>query len=198
LDWADADFFQHNVAKLLFLCKRTPFFANFLCTRVKAPDSDDYKKLTRVVRSIRATRLLPLTLATHSATAICWWVDASFVVHDDMRSHTGGAMTLGKGVVYGTSTGQKFNTRSSTEGELVGVHDVMPQILGTHKDTLSSKMRFMKISRVPFYSSATAARLAVSILGILTSAIFSLRIGSMQHRFLWNTVLLATWLPIFY
>jgi hypothetical protein len=62
---------------------------------------------------------------------IKWWVDSSFAVHPDMRSHTGGAMTLGKGVVYGASTRQKLNTRSSTEAELVGVDDMMPQILWT-------------------------------------------------------------------
>jgi hypothetical protein len=40
-------------------------------------------------------------------------------------------MTLGKGTVYATSTRQKLNTRSSTEAELVGVNDVMPQVLWT-------------------------------------------------------------------
>jgi hypothetical protein len=33
--------------------------------------------------------------------------------------------------VYGTSTRQKLNTKSSTEAELVGVNDVMPQVLWT-------------------------------------------------------------------
>ena len=60
-----------------------------------------------------------------------WWVDASFAVHPDMKSHTGGVMTLGKGAVYATSTRQKLNTKSSTEGELVGVNDVLPQVLWT-------------------------------------------------------------------
>jgi hypothetical protein len=40
-------------------------------------------------------------------------------------------MSLGKGVVFGTSTRQKLNTKSSTEAELVGVNDVMPQALWT-------------------------------------------------------------------
>jgi hypothetical protein len=48
-----------------------------------------------------------------------------------MNSHTGGAMTLGKGIVYGTSTHQQLNTQSSTECELVGVNDVMPQLSWT-------------------------------------------------------------------
>ena len=38
-------------------------------------------------------------------------------------------MTLGKGMIYATSTRQKINIRSSTEGELVDVNDVMPQVL---------------------------------------------------------------------
>jgi len=44
-----------------------------------------------------------------------WWVDASFAVHPNMRSHTGGVMTLGSGGAYSVSTKQKLNTRSSTE-----------------------------------------------------------------------------------
>jgi hypothetical protein len=43
----------------------------------------------------------------------------------------GGMMSLGKGAAYGTSTREKLNTKSSTEAELVGVNDVMPQILWT-------------------------------------------------------------------
>ena len=59
------------------------------------------------------------------------WVDASFAVHPDMRSHTGGIISLGKGGVYSTSTRQKLNTRSSTEAELVAVSDVLPELLWT-------------------------------------------------------------------
>jgi hypothetical protein len=48
-----------------------------------------------------------------------------------MKSHTGGAMSLGAGVIYGTSKRQKLNTKSSTEAEVVGTDDVMPQMLWT-------------------------------------------------------------------
>ena len=48
-----------------------------------------------------------------------------------MKSHTGAVMTLGKGAIYGSSTRQRINTKSSTESELVAVNDVMPQILWT-------------------------------------------------------------------
>jgi hypothetical protein len=128
--------FHHNFAKLLFLCKRArpdvqPATA-FLCTRVKSPNTDDYKKLARVMRYLRATRTMPLTLeATAGINIIKWWVDASYAVHPDMQSHTGAMMTLGQGAVYAMSSRQKLTTRSSTEGELVGVGDAMAQIIWT-------------------------------------------------------------------
>eukprot|EP00978_Attheya_sp_CCMP212_P015133 scaffold38933_cov32-Attheya_sp.AAC.1 len=74
---------------------------------------------------------MPLTLEGTNMRIIKWWVDASYAVHPDMRSHTGATMTLGKGSIYSTSTRQKLNTKSSTEAELVGVSDAMSQILWT-------------------------------------------------------------------
>jgi hypothetical protein len=62
---------------------------------------------------------------------IKWWIDASFAVHPDMRSHTGGTMSLGKGSVYSLSRKQRLNTKSSTEAELVGVDDGMPLVIWT-------------------------------------------------------------------
>jgi S-adenosylmethionine:tRNA-ribosyltransferase-isomerase (queuine synthetase) len=40
-------------------------------------------------------------------------------------------MLLSKGSVYSTSVKQKLVTRSSTEAEVVAVHDVLPQMLWT-------------------------------------------------------------------
>jgi hypothetical protein len=130
-----AAMFHHHVAQLLFLCKHArpdiQMAVAFLCTRVKGPDNDDYKKLGRVIKYLRGSKNMPLTLEGDNAFVIKWWVDASFAVHPDMKSHTSGAMSLGKGIVYGTLTRQKLNTKSSTEAELVGINDVMPQILWT-------------------------------------------------------------------
>ena len=74
---------------------------------------------------------MPLTLEADGTHVVKWWVDASFAVHPDMKGHTGGMMTMGRGAVYGVSRGQKLVGRSSTEAELIGLHDVMPQILWT-------------------------------------------------------------------
>ena len=40
-------------------------------------------------------------------------------------------MSLGKGAICASSKRQRINTNSSTEAELVGVNDVLPQILWT-------------------------------------------------------------------
>jgi hypothetical protein len=58
-------------------------------------------------------------------------VDAAFATHHDMRSHTGGYITMGKGALYASSKRQKLNTKSSTEAELVGAGDFLPQTIWT-------------------------------------------------------------------
>ena len=135
VDEQRAQFFHTYVAKALFLCKRArpdlQTAVAFLCTRVQSCDNDDYKKLTRMLQFLRATREDYLTLSAASLHNVRWWVDASYAVHPDMKSHTGGAMSLGRGVIYGTSKRQKLNTKSSTESEVVGTDDVMPQMLWT-------------------------------------------------------------------
>ena len=135
LDEATSQMFHTNTAKLLFLLKRArpdvQTAVAYLTTRVRAPDEDDYKKLSRVMKYLRGSIDKILTLEADAMHLVKWWVDASFAVHHDMKSHTGATMSLGKGSVYSTSVRQKLNTKSSTEAELVGVDDVMPQVIWT-------------------------------------------------------------------
>jgi hypothetical protein len=84
-----------------------------------------------MIQFLRATKDDYLTLSATSLHNVRWWVDASYAVHPDMKSHTGGAMSLGRGVIYSSSKQQKLNTKSSTETELVGADDIMPQMLWT-------------------------------------------------------------------
>jgi hypothetical protein len=135
LDETTSELFHATVAKLLFLCKRArpdvQTAIAFLCTRVQHPTKHDYNKLARVIKYLRSTKDLVLRLSAENLNIVKWWVDASYAVHHDMRSHTGGTMSMGTGAVYSTSKKQKLNTKSSTEAELVGVNDVLPQALWT-------------------------------------------------------------------
>ena len=133
LDAEKAEEFHHVVAKGLFLCKRArddiqPTIA-FLTTRVKEPDQDDWNKLLRLLRFLKATQNVVKTLEISNLGIVQWWADAAFGVHIDMKSHTGGVMSMGKGAVQSISQKQKLNTKSSTEAELVGADDVMIHLM---------------------------------------------------------------------
>lgn len=67
----------------------------FHCTRVNEPTTDDQKKLARTIRYLMTTKHLPLILAMNTNGVSEWWVDASFAIHDDMRSRTGIVLSLG-------------------------------------------------------------------------------------------------------
>jgi len=77
---------------------------------VQKPDMDDNKQLVRVMKYLRGTR--DLTLTIEPGDHLSWWVDSSYAVHPDMRHHSGIYMTLGKGATYSTSSKQKLNTEA--------------------------------------------------------------------------------------
>ena len=57
------------------------------------------------------------------------FVDASYAVHNNMRSHTGGSITFGIEVFCSASEKQKLNAKSSNEAELVRVSEFLPKVL---------------------------------------------------------------------
>ena len=106
----------------------------FLCTRVKSLEQGNWKKLGRMICYLRAIWGLKLTLEANDIHVIKWWLDSTHILHPDMRGHTGQMMSLGSkglGAVYVGSSKQKINTKSSTETELVGASDALPQVLCT-------------------------------------------------------------------
>jgi hypothetical protein len=136
LDTKRSEIFHTFVAKGLFLCKRArpdiQQAISVLCTRVKDPNQADWEKLMRVMKYLNGTRNEYLvTLSADNLRVVKWYVDASFAVHPDFKSHTGAVMTLGKGAMQSIARKQKMNVRSSTEGELVAVDNAATMILWT-------------------------------------------------------------------
>ena len=127
--------FHSVTAKLLFVGKRgrpdIQTTVSFLTTRVSKADQDDWGKLKRLLQYLNSTIDLLLTLSMDSMHIMKTWVDASYAVHPDMRSHTGGCISFGKGMIISKSLKQKLNTKSSTEAELVGATDILPANLWT-------------------------------------------------------------------
>jgi hypothetical protein len=126
--------YHHTVAQLLFLSRVRRDIQTavaFLTTRVKHPDEDDWGKLKCVLKYLKGTRYPKLTLSADSLSILQWFVDASHQIHEDYKGHTGAFLTFGAGAITSSSNKQKMNTKSSTETELVAVHDKSGDILWT-------------------------------------------------------------------
>jgi hypothetical protein len=80
--------FHNLVAKTSYATKRarpdTCTAIAFLTTRVRAPNKDDWNKLTHLMKYLRGTRTLPLILSGNGTGILKWWVDAAFTVHPNM------------------------------------------------------------------------------------------------------------------
>ena len=136
LDKRQGEFFYSIVAKLLYVSKRARTDAQlaiaFLCNRVSCTEQDQ-KKLIRLLQYFNGTLDMPLILGADSLAKSKSWVDAAYdaayAVHNDMKSHTGGATSLGCGAIMCKSTKQKLNRKSSTEAKVVGSSDYLPNTI---------------------------------------------------------------------
>jgi len=102
---------------------------SFLCTRVQQPTEEDWSKLRRVLVYLNGTIDEERVIGVHDLNTLITMIDASYAVHPNMRSHTGGLMSLGRGILHGKSSKQKMNTKISTESELVGLSEYIPYSL---------------------------------------------------------------------
>jgi hypothetical protein len=130
LSVGDSEIFHSVTAKLLYVSKRSRLDIQlaiaFLCTRVSCSTDKDWLKLKRVLEYLRGTLDEYLTLGADDLSIMKTWVDASYAVHHDMKSHTGGVISFGIGAVMSKCSKHKLNTKSSTEAELVGASDYLP------------------------------------------------------------------------
>jgi hypothetical protein len=108
------------VAKLLYVA--TCFF----CSRVSKSTVEDKDKLKRLLEYLKGTLDLKNVLGADGLTDMRSWVDASYAVHPDMKSHTGGVTYFGTGGLLCKSTKQKLNAKSSKEAKLDGASDCLP------------------------------------------------------------------------
>ena len=97
--------------------------------RVLAPTEEDERKAARFVGYFESTRDLTLRLRCYLPPKVSTFIDASFAVHPNMRSHSGVCVTLGVGVFYSKSTAQKLNTTSSCHSEAVALAKCLQQSL---------------------------------------------------------------------
>ena len=135
LNNSEKELFHTNVAKLLYLAKRSRpdilTAVTFLTGRVTCATQEDNFKLNRIFNYLHGTLDITLQLTGSKDMNIEAFIDSSFAVHQSAKSHTGGVITIGNGVVHCKSSKQKLNSKSSTEAELIGLSDYLPQVIWT-------------------------------------------------------------------
>ena len=62
-----------------------------------------------MMKFLKGTQEVVLRLRIDTPLKLDWYWDSSFAVHEDFKSHTGGALTLGKGAALLTSKKQKLS-----------------------------------------------------------------------------------------
>ena len=83
------------------------------------------------MKYLQETWYLPLILEEYDSVILKWYIDWSFAINNDKKSHTGINLTMDKGTIYGGSLKHKLNSKSSTEVELINVSDGINQVLWT-------------------------------------------------------------------
>eukprot|EP00957_Ditylum_brightwellii_P118415 9031630-Ditylum_brightwellii.AAC.1 len=91
---------------------------SFLMRRVSNSNAGDWDKLLRALGWLKRRKADIRIIGAQSLTDVYTWFDAAYVVHDNMRSHMGGGIPMGYGLLTGKSAMEKLNVKSSMEAEL--------------------------------------------------------------------------------
>ena len=136
----DPKTFTSVVMSLVYTCTRgrPDIFLgiSFLCTHVQSPTKADEQKLKRICLYLMGTIDKVLLLTPSPELNLISWIDASYAIHQDAKGHSGVIITAGEkggSPVFISSRKQKLVARSSTEAELIALHDGSPQVVWSRK-----------------------------------------------------------------
>ena len=103
-DWR-SDIFHTVTAKVLHTVKRArPYLEtlwSFLTTRVSKSTEEDWKKLRRGLLFINGTMDDKRIIGANLLENLFTYIDSAYGVHNNMRGHTGGSISMGYGLVHG-------------------------------------------------------------------------------------------------
>ena len=118
------------IAKILNILKRgrsdLETLVSFLTMRVTKSNVDDSEKLKRGCTYVKNTIKYKRIIGAKTISDLFTWIYAAYAVHNDMRRHTGGAISMGYVIIHGKYSKQKINVKISTESELAGMGKYVP------------------------------------------------------------------------
>ena len=100
--------------------------------RVEQPTENDWNTLVWFMPWLHKTCHDTMIFnAENGLITVKWYIDASFAVCPDFRSHSWASMRFGggSGCPINVSAKQKINTNSSTTAELVAVQQLLPLVM---------------------------------------------------------------------
>ena len=127
--------FQSRVGALLYLAKQTRpdilFAVTSMARRAKTPTFMDSLALLRILRYLAGTKHIGLFFHSGEGVRLYATVDASYASHDDLKSHTGCTLHIGRhsGSVLSISKKQTITADSSTVAELIAAHFVAKEVM---------------------------------------------------------------------
>lgn len=133
---ADPTVFKSALMKLMFLSTRTrpdiAFAVSALSSRSVTPKKSDMNRLHKIFRYLNGTKEAYMTFKAGGRVSLSAFVDASFMTHFDMKSHTGYCIFADEmgsaGIVY-RSLKQKTVSNSSTEAEIIALHELVMHLV---------------------------------------------------------------------
>ena len=105
-------------AKLLHIvkqgCPDLERLVSFLTMRVTKINVDDWKKLNIGLAQTKNTIKYKRIIGAKTLYDLYMYIDAAYAVQNNMRGHTGGAISMRYEIIHGKSSKQKINMKSST------------------------------------------------------------------------------------
>jgi hypothetical protein len=162
---AQSVWFHSNVAKMLYLSKRTYpeclGVVGFLSTRVNSCTNHDISKLSRLLSYVVKHPQQRLVLRTSSRPFRTYMLaDASYGIHADHKSQSASNVGIGDKDYYGATVQVKSNkqtqtAKSSGEAELISASDQAGELL--HADRLMRAQGYTDMEAPILYQDNTSA-----------------------------------------
>ena len=134
----DTSIYLHLLGSLMYMIKSRPDIntaVSFASTKSKKPTEADYNALLHIVSYLSNTTTLGVIYKrgpSHTKTKLklTCYVDASYLIHSDSKSHTGYTMSFGnEGTFYTKSSKQKLMATSSTHAEMRALYTLVQDII---------------------------------------------------------------------
>ena len=87
---------------------------------------EDKENMKRVLQFLKQTINNKRVMGEDNLSKLRTCINAAYGVHPELKIHTSCDMSFGYGIVHCKCSKQKFNKKSSTEAEVVGVTDYLP------------------------------------------------------------------------